>query len=98
VKDKCYEELQSVFDKFPKYYTIISLGDFNTEVAMEDIFEPTTGNDSLRKIRNDNGVGIVNFATSKNLTVRSTTLPHRTFINLLAHLLMERLTIRLTRF
>jgi hypothetical protein len=37
------------------------LGDFNEEVGREDTFKPTIRN----KISYDNGVRIVNFATSK---------------------------------
>jgi hypothetical protein len=40
-------------------------------------FKPTIGNESLHEISNDNGVRIVNFPTSKNLTVKSTMFPHR---------------------
>jgi hypothetical protein len=39
---------------------------------MEDIFQPTIGNESLNEISNDNGIRVVNFAISKNLTVKST--------------------------
>jgi hypothetical protein len=39
-------------------------------------FNPTNGNESLHEISNDNGVGIVNFATFKNLTAKSTMFPH----------------------
>jgi hypothetical protein len=53
------------------------LGDFNAEVGREDIFKPTIWNESLHKISNDNGVRIVNFATSKILIVKSTMLSHR---------------------
>jgi hypothetical protein len=42
----------------------ISLADHNAKVSREDIFKPTIGNDSLHEISNDNGVGVVNFATS----------------------------------
>jgi hypothetical protein len=35
------------------------------------------GNESLHKISNDNGVTVVNFVTSKNLTVKSIMFPHR---------------------
>ncbi|PNF32825.1 hypothetical protein B7P43_G04341 [Cryptotermes secundus] len=52
-------------------------GDFNAKVGREHIFKPTTGNESLHEISNDNGVRGVNFATSKNLTVKSTMFPHR---------------------
>jgi hypothetical protein len=76
VKDRFYEELEHVFDKFPKYHMKILLGNFNAEVGREDIFKPTIGNESLHEIRNHNGVRVVNFATSKNLTVKSTSFPH----------------------
>jgi hypothetical protein len=76
VKDSFYDKLEWVFDKFLKYHTKILLGDFNAKVGQDDIFKPTIGNESLYKISNDNGVRIVNFATSKNLIVRSTMLPH----------------------
>jgi len=45
-------------------------------VGRENIFKPTIGNESLHQDSNDNGVRIVNFATSKNLVVKSTTVPH----------------------
>ena len=43
----------------------ILLGDFNAKVERENIFKPTIGNESLHEDSNDNGVKIVNFATSK---------------------------------
>jgi endonuclease/exonuclease/phosphatase family metal-dependent hydrolase len=67
VKSSFYEELEFMFDKFPKYHMRILLGDFNTKVGMEEIFKWTIGNESLPKISNDNEVRFVNFATSKNL-------------------------------
>jgi exonuclease III len=70
IKDRFYEELEQVFDKFPKYHMKILLGDFNAKVGREDIFKPTIGNESLHETSTDNGVRVVNFATSKNLTVK----------------------------
>jgi len=82
----------------------ILLGDFNAKVGKENIFKPTTGNDSLQQGSNDNDVRIVNFATSKNL-VKSTMLPQRnihkytwTFPdgkihNQIDHILIERIWI-----
>jgi hypothetical protein len=64
VKGNFYGELERVFDKFPKYHMKILLGDFITKVGRQDIFKPTIGNESLHEISNDNGVGLVNFATS----------------------------------
>jgi hypothetical protein len=71
IKDRFYEELEQVFDKFPRYHMKMLLGDFNAKVGREDIFKSTIGNESLHETSNDNGVRIVNFATSKNLTVKS---------------------------
>jgi hypothetical protein len=62
-----YEELKHVPDKLPKYRMKILL-DFNDKVGMEAIFKPTVGNQSLHKISIDNGVRVVNFTTSKNLS------------------------------
>ena len=42
----------------------ILLGDFNAKVGRQNIFKPTIGNESLHQDSNDNGVKIVNFATS----------------------------------
>jgi endonuclease/exonuclease/phosphatase family metal-dependent hydrolase len=77
VKDSFYEEQGHVFDQFPRYDMKILLGDFNAKVGREDIFKPTIGKESSHEISNDNGIGVVNFATSKNLLVKSTMLPHR---------------------
>jgi hypothetical protein len=54
----------------------ILLEDFNTKVGDENIFKTTNGNKNFHKIRNDNRVRAVNFATSKNLTVKSKMFPH----------------------
>jgi hypothetical protein len=54
----------------------ILLGDFNAKVGREDIFKPTIGNESLHEISTDNGVRVVNFATSKNLVFNSTMFSH----------------------
>jgi hypothetical protein len=77
MKGSFYKELEHVFDKFPKYHMKILLGDFNAKASREYIFKPTVGNDSLHEISNDNGITVVNVAISKNLTVKSTMLPHQ---------------------
>ena len=76
-KDSFYEELEQVFDHFPKYHMKIILGDFNAKMGSENTFKPTIRNDSLHQDSNDNGVRVVNFATSKNLVLESTMFPHR---------------------
>jgi hypothetical protein len=76
-KDSFCEERGRVFDQFPRYDMKMLLGDFNAKVGGENIFKPTIGNEILHEITNDNGVRVVNFATSKNLVVKSTMFPHR---------------------
>ena len=46
-KDSFYEELDQVFDHFPRYYMKILSGDFNAKVERKNIFKPTIGNESL---------------------------------------------------
>jgi hypothetical protein len=77
VKDGFYEELERILHKFSKYHTKILLGDLNAKVGREEIFKPTIRNESLHEISNDNGVRVVNFATSKNLIVKITMFPDR---------------------
>jgi hypothetical protein len=55
----------------------ILLGHFNAKVGREDIFKPMITNESLNEISNYNGDSVVNFATSRNLTVKSTMFPRR---------------------
>jgi len=52
-------------------------GDINAKVGREDIFNPIMGQESFHQDSNDNGIRRVNFATSKNLVVKSTMFPHR---------------------
>jgi hypothetical protein len=76
----------------------ILLEDFNPKVGKEDIFKPTIGNESLPATSNDNGVRVVNFATSK-ISLSKVQYSHIvTFIKLLGHLLMGGLTTKLTIF
>ena len=77
LKDSFYEDFEEVFDHSPKYYVKILLGDFNAKLGREDIFKPIIGQESLHQDSNDNGVRLVNFATSKNLVVKSTMFPYR---------------------
>ena len=56
MKDSFYEELEEVFDHFPKYYMKILVGDFNAKLGKEDIFKPITGQESLHQDSNVMGL------------------------------------------
>jgi hypothetical protein len=43
VKDSFYEELERIFDKFPKYHMKILLGDLNAKVGREDMLNRQLG-------------------------------------------------------
>jgi hypothetical protein len=77
IKDSIYEELGCVFDQFPRYNMNILFDDFKVKVGRKDIFKLTIYNECPHKISNNNGVRVVNFATSRNLVVKSTMFPHR---------------------
>jgi hypothetical protein len=55
----------------------IPLADFHAKVGREDIFKTATG---LHVISNNNVVRVVNFATSKNLTFKSTMFPQNNIL------------------
>jgi hypothetical protein len=95
VKDRFYKQLEHVFDKFPEYHMKIL---FIAKIGREDIFKPTTGNESLHEISIDNWARGVNFATYKNLTVKNTMFPHCNIHKFMGDLQMERLTIKLMIF
>ena len=48
-----YEELEQVFDHFPKYHIKMLLGDFNAKVGRENIFKPTVRQESLHQDSNE---------------------------------------------
>jgi len=52
------------------------MGEFNTKVGRENVFIPTTGNESLHRDSNRSGVRMANFATTtKHLALTSTIFP-----------------------
>jgi hypothetical protein len=46
-------------------------------MGAEDIFKPTTGNESIHTIINDIGVRVTNFTTIKTPIFKGTKFPHR---------------------
>jgi hypothetical protein len=75
--DDVKDNLERVFDQFPKYHMKVLLGDFIAKIGKEDIFKPITRNESLHKISNDNGIRVMNFTTSKYIRIKIIMFPHR---------------------
>jgi hypothetical protein len=59
------------------------------KVGRKDIFKLTVGNESQLEISNDNGVRVVNFATSKNYKYTCTS-PEGNTHNQIDHVLIDR--------
>jgi hypothetical protein len=76
-KDRLCRELQHVPVTFLTHQMRVFLGDFNAQVGREETFVRTNRNESLHEINNDNGIIVVNFAASNNLTIKRTNFPHR---------------------
>ena len=77
VKEEFYNLSEQNVNQTAISYIKIILGDFNAKVGKEDIYKPTTGNESLHNETNNNGIKMIQFAISKGFNVRSTTFPHK---------------------
>jgi SepF-like predicted cell division protein (DUF552 family) len=67
VKETFYEELERVFDSYPKH---------NINIMLEISVQPTVVNESAHKIADGNAVIVVNFDSFKSLTIKCTVLSH----------------------
>jgi hypothetical protein len=91
VKDSFYEELERIFDKFPKYHLKILLGDLNAKVGREDTFKPRSGNESLNLIVKSK------MFPYRNIHKYTWTSPDRNTHNQIDHILIERRWIGLAQ-
>ena len=95
-KHSFYEELEQVFDNFPKYHMKMLLGDFNAKVGRQNIFKPTIGQESHHQDSNDNGVRLINLPHQKIWLLRARCSLTGTFINTPGPPLIVKVTTRLT--
>lgn len=72
LKDSFYETLEKIFNSISSHSIIIVLGDMNAQVGRERVFEKTPGKESFYLQCNNNGLRLVSFAASKNLSISST--------------------------
>jgi hypothetical protein len=70
-----YKIISYIFLLFPSWL----LGEYKPFIIWYILYmyKPTIRNESLHEISNDNGVRVVNFATSKNLIAKVQMFPHR---------------------
>ena len=77
MKEQFYDNLQKTFEKVAKSDTIITLGDFNTQVGIERAFCKVTGKHTLHEDTNENGQMLCDFAIVNNLIIMSTQFMHK---------------------
>jgi hypothetical protein len=77
LKNIFYEDLERIFDSLPNNCIKMVAGDFNAQVSKENFLRPTIGQESWHLHSNDNGLRLVSFAESKNLTISSTYFPRK---------------------
>ena len=77
IKEEIYILLEQNINQIARLDIKIIPGDFNAKVGKECIHKPTIGNESLHNETNNNGIKMIQFATSNALNVRSTTFPRK---------------------
>ena len=75
-KDEFYAQLESEYDRCPKHDVKIIIGDYNARVGQEVEYRPVIGRFSAHQLTNANGLKLIDFATSKNMAIRSTFFQH----------------------
>ena len=69
-------KLEREYDRCPQHDVKIVIGDFNAQVGQEEAFKPTIGSFNAHQLTKDNGLRLVNFASSKHMTIGSTFFQH----------------------
>jgi exonuclease III len=69
IKEKFYDELETVMNSLPTHSLKMIVGDFNAKIGRENIYRPIIGPNSLHEISNDNGTKLIHFASSQELTI-----------------------------
>lgn len=78
-KDAFYELLENTLGKIPKHDVKIILGDMNAQIGKEDTdsFRNNVGIHSAHDVTNNNGMRLIDFASSRNMVISSTCFPHK---------------------
>jgi exonuclease III len=77
IADEFYETLQSVYEELPKHDAIVTLGDFNAKLGKEQIYRETIGRHSLHETTSNNGLRLIQYATTNSLKILSTWYPKK---------------------
>ncbi|XP_050079549.1 uncharacterized protein LOC126567367 [Anopheles maculipalpis] len=75
-KELFFTQLEKVYDRCPQHDVKIVIGDLNAQVGQEEAYKPTIGSFSAHQLINDNGIRLINFASSKHMSFSSSFFQH----------------------
>jgi len=76
-KDEFYDNLKHTLNEIPRSRIRIVLGDFKAKLGKENIFWSTVSIHSIYDLTSENGLRLIDFASSRGLIVKSTIFPHK---------------------
>jgi hypothetical protein len=76
-KDQFYEQLEWVYAACPNQHVKLVMGDANAKVGRETVHQPTKGKHSLHESTNKNDLRLVDFATGRQIAIKSTYFMHK---------------------
>jgi endonuclease/exonuclease/phosphatase family metal-dependent hydrolase len=76
-KEAFYQKVEETYDSCPSNDIKIVLGDTNTKMGREDIYQGLIGRHSMHLNCHNNGQRLVDFAAAKNMVLSSTCFPHK---------------------
>ena len=76
-KDEFYAQLELEYDRCPRHDIKIVIGDLNAQVGQKVEYRPVIGRFGAHRQTNENGLRLIDFATSKNMAIKSTMAPTR---------------------
>ena len=75
--EEFYNTLENAYDSLPNNDIKLVLVDFNAKIGQEQMFIGTIDKYSMHRETSDNGLRLIDFATSKGLIISSTCFMHK---------------------
>ena len=76
-KDVFYTKLEEEINKVQRHDVKMILGDLNAKIGREEVYRHVIGKESLHKDSNDNGLRLIDFASGKQMIIKSTWHPRK---------------------
>ncbi|PSN42311.1 hypothetical protein C0J52_11147, partial [Blattella germanica] len=72
-----YSGLEEEINKVQRHDVKMILGDLNAKIGREEVYRHVIGKESLHKDSNDNGLRLIDFASGKQMIIKSTWHPRK---------------------